>query len=599
MRGVLVALRVGAVAVTLVPFGCNSSSGSGAADSGPCMPIDATIAASVTSAASGPCGTCVDTQCSPQVQACSTDCTCNDVSVTALACIAGLGGNASLSAAANCLAPLANSSTTGALAQLGQCLEANCPSACGAAPGDGGCAPADASLSALLDAGIGPCAACLQSSCSAAVSTCAATCACNAAAVPAFECLANLGAATTVESAGACVAPLIGAASLQLAGVGACLLDSCPTVCGVASDAGPADTGAASSSGSSSGSSTGGGSGSGGITGAGSDSGGIGGDGSAATSYPTGIAVDPAGYVFVAHSNSISVFSPLAATPGLALEPGQQATQSTSVSGGVTVLSPIGAGGIAVDGLGHLLVANYYETSVSSGCYFNPSAATPAYGSDVASYVDHSSSSAPPALSFNTILVGNPMNTELDAGVALECASGVAAAANGTVFVASTDGLRVFDGAGNLLASAPYPSYTNPNGIAFDPTSSSVYVTDSNNGVVDQYQFNPSGSPASALTLTRSITVQGDAGGLQPLNVAVDGNGDVYVSVLASTTIYVYSATGAALAPIGITPPSGSVCSGLLAFDAMNRLYLPCGDESVGVYAQQSGGTWQLVGSTP
>jgi hypothetical protein len=586
MRGVLLALSIAAVLATLVPIGCNSSSGTGAADSGVCVPVDATITASVASAGSGTCASCIRTQCMAQAQACADDCTCNDVSVSALACVEGLGGNASVAAATSCLVPLANSSDS-TLLQFGQCLETQCAQPCGATPSDGGCSPVDASLSALLAAGSGACEGCLQSHCTAAAASCSGSCTCNAVAVAAVECLASLGGSATVASSSACAAPVIGSANLQLVAVGGCLLDSCPAACGVPSDAGPVDASSGSSGGGSSGSGSG-------ITGAG-DSGSIGVDASGISAAATGIAVDASGYVFVAHSNGISVFNSLTTASPLQLL--AQVSQAMPGDAGVALLTPNGAGGIAVDSAGHLLVANYYETSGSNGCYFQPPSS---YGSDVASYTDHSTSSTPPSLTFNSILVGNPMNATLDAGTALDCASGVATAPDGSaVFVVLIDGLRVFDGSGNLLASAPYPSFTNPNGIAFDPTSRYVYVTDANNGVVDQYLFTPPGGASATLTLTNTITVQGDADALEPLNVAVDSQGNVYVSVLVSPNIYVYSSTGTAMGPLTLQAPNSGACGGLLAFDSADRLYLACGSESVGVYAKQSGSSWQLVGETP
>ena len=226
------------------PLGCSSSSNSGSPDSGACTSVDATLMGSLSSSG-GSCSACIQAQCASEVTACSGDCMCNDTSLAALACIAGLAGNASLAAESSCVAPLANSSDT-KLGGLGHCLLTQCQAQCGGGATDAGpCDAVGSKLAALLEAGTGTCESCLQTSCFGAASACSANCECNASAVTALDCLANLGDATSIASASTCVGPLTSAAgNTALATVGSCLLTTCATACGAAPEGGAGFQGA-------------------------------------------------------------------------------------------------------------------------------------------------------------------------------------------------------------------------------------------------------------------------------------------------------------------------------------------------------------------
>jgi DNA-binding beta-propeller fold protein YncE len=572
------------------PSGCNSSGGSGSspADAGSCTPLDATLASTLPEAGSS-CAACIGQQCRAQVDTCSADCACNDTALTAFACVDGLAGNATLAAAASCIAPLVNSSN-GNLSALGMCLQAEsqtaCVTECGAAPTDGGPVDGgcvDASLTPLLDAGSSPCEACLMTgTCAGALPACAGDCVCNAAAVTTLECLASLGADGSTVAATNCAVPLTDAINTNGAArtVALCLL-TCSTACGLPMDGGPAAEASSSGGGSSS---SGGSSSGGSYTPDGSGS---------ATALPTAVAVDPSGNVFVATSNAIFAYSPIGAAPGLALVQTVAAAAIGSIDAGVSLVSPNGAQGLAVDGSGHLLVANYYESvGALVGCYFQST--TGSYGSDVVSYVDVGGATP---LSSPTVLV-DTTGSEIDAGTPIDCASGVAVATSGarmgTVFVATMGRIRVFGAAGEITTAATaYPAFANPHGIAYDSTNDYVYVTDGNNDAVYQYHFT-----GTALTLTLTISQFGDSGRAEPLNVAVDPSGNVYVSdLLSAGKVWVFSSTGAAQAPVLAEAPDGGACTASLAFDSAGRLYAAC--EAGGVYVYGPGAPWSMVGQIP
>ncbi len=232
----------GAVVVAMAASaGCYSSSsspGSPPATDAACVPVDATLTASLASGDSGACSACIATACGTEVSACSADCACNDVALQALGCIEDLGGNASLAAESTCVAPLVDSSDT-TLSGLGSCLVGSCKVACGGAADAGACDAVGTQLTALLSTGSGACESCLQTSCTVAATTCSGDCACNATAVAALECLANLGDATTLASATTCLGPVaVGASNPALAGLGVCLYAHCDATCGAAADGG-------------------------------------------------------------------------------------------------------------------------------------------------------------------------------------------------------------------------------------------------------------------------------------------------------------------------------------------------------------------------
>src|SRR5580658_6015196 len=133
--------------------------------------------------------------------------------------------------------------------------------------------------------------------------------------------------------------------------------------------------------------------------------------------------LDPAGYLFVATNDGVDVFSPY---PALAFVQSIGQSQFGTADAGTPLVSPDTVTGLAVDGDGHLLVSNYYETSTPGGCYFSPPAS---YGSDVVSYRDESTDASPPSLGAGTVLLGYPTPTPLG------CVSGVSAKAGAAVFV--------------------------------------------------------------------------------------------------------------------------------------------------------------------
>ena len=110
---------------------------------------------------------------------------------------------------------------------------------------------------------------------------------------------------------------------------------------------------------------------------------------------------------------------------------------------------------------------------------------------------------------------------------------GIAVSPDGDrIYVAETEGeraVRVLDGAGNLLATALPPATTGsehvPVWLAIDPLNAEVYVTDRPTGQV--YIYNRDGAYQRTLTLAKPIQ------GWQPVGIAFDASGQLYVGDLS------------------------------------------------------------------
>jgi len=299
---------------------------------------------------------------------------------------------------------------------------------------------------------------------------------------------------------------------------------------------------------------------------------------------PAGITVDPNGYVIVIElprsanspsaNASVNVYGP----PALSYEPDEALVQSmtglvAASDGGAPIWSPNVPVALAVDGQGHLLLANSHETIDATGCSFAPPGA---YGSDILVFEDNGTSVNQPSLSFQGIFAGNVAA----AGTDPDCISGVAASpANGDIFVTTADGVEVLNIAGQVVASAGYPMGASGNAIAIGP-SGSAYVTDGNNGAVYEYQL-------SGASLALASTFQVNGGSSQPGSVAVDGSGNVYVADWQAQTVDIYSASGSSMGQIMVG------CQAWLALDSAGQLYVSCSTKGINVYRNESG--WMVV----
>jgi DNA-binding beta-propeller fold protein YncE len=133
---------------------------------------------------------------------------------------------------------------------------------------------------------------------------------------------------------------------------------------------------------------------------------------------------------------------------------------------------------------------------------------------------------------------------------------GVAASSDGSrIYVADTEGdraLRIFDASGRLINAVRPPAETTgtehvPVWVAVDPKTSDVYVTDRPTGEI--YVFDPEGAYLRAFTPVERIR------GWQPVGIAFDGNGNLYVTDMGSAIarVEVFDRTGALVRTMGET----------------------------------------------
>ena len=130
--------------------------------------------------------------------------------------------------------------------------------------------------------------------------------------------------------------------------------------------------------------------------------------------------------------------------------------------------------------------------------------------------------------------------------------SGVAVSPSGDrIYVAETGGdkvVRMFDGGGNELGVLQPPATTGgehvPVYVAVDPTTQNVYVTDRPAGAV--YVFDRDGAYLSEFRPAVAIE------GWQPLGLAFDADGNLYVTDLAAPArVLKFDATGKLLLTLG------------------------------------------------
>jgi sugar lactone lactonase YvrE len=256
---------------------------------------------------------------------------------------------------------------------------------------------------------------------------------------------------------------------------------------------------------------------------------------------PEGVAVDKAGDVFVGDGFTGLVSEIVAGTGGNAS--GVVSSSSTVNVVGSGFSDPIG---VAVDGAGDVFVADDGSNTVSE---------IVAGSGGNASGVVSSSSTVNVVGSFS-----DPVGVAVDAagnvfvavgftgqnGVVSEIVAGTGGNAPGVVSTSSTV---------NIIVAVAPSSFSNPRGVAVD-AAGDVFVADSFSGAVSEIVAGTGGNAPGVVSSSSTVNVVGNLD--QPVAVAVDGAGDVFVTVDDNHTVVEIVAGSGGNAP-GIVSPSSTV----------------------------------------
>jgi hypothetical protein len=235
--------------------------------------------------------------------------------------------------------------------------------------------------------------------------------------------------------------------------------------------------------------------------------------------YPSCLALDASGNVWVSNTSSISKLSPL----GAALSPSTGFT-----NGGISY-----AQGLAIDLSGNLWISNYFNNSVSelsnSGSILSTSAFTG----------DGLSEPFVPAISPSGSAWFPDFNTT---DISLLYSDGTAASGTG------------FTGGG----------VNSPDSIAIDP-SGNLWIA--NHGANALSEFSGSGS---AISTSAGYT----GGGLSyPYSIAIDNSGDVWVVDYSPSRLSKFSSSGTAISPSGGYTGGGLSYASSLSIDGAGNIW--------------------------
>ncbi len=250
---------------------------------------------------------------------------------------------------------------------------------------------------------------------------------------------------------------------------------------------------------------------------------------SALFDYPTGVAVDSSGNIYVADrsNNVIRKITPAGVVSTLAGSATQAYGYADGAGAGALFNSPAG---VAVDGAGNIYVADYNNSAIRK---VTPSGQVSTLAGSLTQASGHADGSGSNA-SFNG-----------PAGVAVDSA--------GNVYVAdyNNNAIRLISPAGNVTTLAGSPaqaaghtdgsgaSFDGPAGVAVD-SAGNIYVADQNNNAIRR--ITPAGLVSTLAGSSSQAHGHSDGAGssasfYSPKGMAVDGAGNVYVADYNNNTI--------------------------------------------------------------
>jgi len=346
--------------------------------------------------------------------------------------------------------------------------------------------------------------------------------------------------------------------------------------------------------------------------------------------FPTGVAVDGSGNVYVADSNNSTIrkVTPAAVVSTLA----GTASASGSADGTGAAARFDDPHGVAVDGSGNVYVADNFNNTIrkvspagvvttlagtagasgsadgaGAAARFNWPEGVAVDGSGNVYVADEGNNAirkVTPAGVVSTLAGGGYCGSADGTGAAARFCGpfGVAVDRSGNVYVADSfnNSIRKVTPAGvvSTLAgngfpgtadgSGPAAQFSSPYGVAVDG-SGNVYVADTDNNTIRKV------TPAGVVsTLAGTAGAAGFADGTgaaaqfdYPWGVAVDGSGDVYVADYSNNTIRKISPAGVVSTPVGVPGFSGNSPGPLpaslvwpvgVAVDSTNDLFITVRD---------------------
>jgi len=346
--------------------------------------------------------------------------------------------------------------------------------------------------------------------------------------------------------------------------------------------------------------------------------------------FPTGVAVDGSGNVYVADSNNSTIrkVTPAAVVSTLA----GTASASGSADGTGAAARFDDPHGVAVDGSGNVYVADNFNNTIrkvspagvvttlagtagasgsadgaGAAARFNWPEGVAVDGSGTVYVADEGNNAirkVTPAGVVSTLAGGGYCGSADGTGAAARFCGpfGVAVDRSGNVYVADSfnNSIRKVTPAGvvSTLAgngfpgtadgSGPAAQFSSPYGVAVDG-SGNVYVADTDNNTIRKV------TPAGVVsTLAGTAGAAGFADGTgaaaqfdYPWGVAVDGSGDVYVADYSNNTIRKISPAGVVSTPVGVPGFSGNSPGPLpaslvwpvgVAVDSTNDLFITVRD---------------------